>query len=185
MSRDSQSKRLINETFGVDFTSFGAIIIRRRKASMHESNVAVWLESLERQRLLLRMTLPVVAERAGLSRATVCRILRKKQASASLEKVLAIAGVLGAEASLNLQEPSKIIEEEIQARAKRIVRMVQGTMALEAQGITDQEHIDHLVEVAASEIRAKPRKRLWMGQQSQSRDSSQSRAKPQSRNSLS
>lgn len=152
---------------------------------MQETNVTLWLESLEKQRRELRMTLPVVAERAGLSRATVCRILQKKQASSSLENVLAIAGVLGAEVSLKLKEPVKIIEEEIQTRAKRIVRMVQGTMALEAQGITDQEHIDHLVELAASEIRAKPRKLLWMRQQSQSRNSNRSLAKPQSRNSQS
>jgi transcriptional regulator with XRE-family HTH domain len=119
------------------------------------------------------MTLPVVAERARLSRATVCRILKKKQASSSLENVLAIANVLGAELELRLQEPAKVVEQEIQAKARRIVRMVQGTMALEAQGITDPSDLEQLVEVAATEIRAKPRKYLWM---SQGRSSSRSPA---------
>ena len=47
-------------------------------------------------------------------------------------------------------------------------------MALEGQGITDPNHLDQLVETAAKEIRAKPRKQLWVRQ---CRSSSQSQAK--------
>jgi len=166
-------------------TPAGSPIIGWKGYLMHKTNLAIWLDALEKQRQELRMTLPVVAERAGLSRATVCRILQKKQASSSLENVLAIARVLGAELDLKLQEPAKVVEEEIQARARRIVRMVQGTMALEAQGITDQAHLDQLVEVAATEIRARPRKQLWLSQASKSRNSSRSLAKHQSQNSQS
>src|SRR5438093_8594261 len=101
---------------------------------MQETNVAVWLEALEKQRRALKMTLPVVAQRARLSRATVCRILKERRASSSLKNVLAVANVLGAEMDLRLQEPEEMVEQEIQAKARRIVRMVQGTMALEAQG---------------------------------------------------
>src|SRR5271163_2457256 len=103
---------------------------------MQNTGVAVWLEALEKQRKALRMTLPVVAERARLSRATVCRILKHKQTSSSLANVLAVAKALGAEMELHLQKPDDVAEQEIQAKARRIVRMVQGTMALEAQGIT-------------------------------------------------
>jgi hypothetical protein len=77
---------------------------------------------------------------------------------------LAIARVLGAELEFRIQNPESMIEEEVQKRAKKIVRMVQGTMALESQGITDPSHLDELVETAAKEIRAKPRKQLWMRQ---------------------
>jgi transcriptional regulator with XRE-family HTH domain len=126
------------------------------------------------------MTFPALAERAGLSRATVCRILKNKQGSSSLESVLAIGKALGAEMDIRLQEPALVVEHEIQAKARRIVRMVQGTMALEAQGLTEQSEFDQLVEVAAAEIRAKPRKQLWM---SQGRNPSRSTAKRRSQTS--
>jgi hypothetical protein len=67
-----------------------------------------------------------------------------------------------------------LVEQQVQKRAREIVRMVQGTMALEAQGITDPSHLDQLVEIAAREIRAKPRKQLW---ERQCHSSSRSRAK--------
>ena len=106
----------------------------------------------------------------------MCRILKERRASSSLKNVLAIANALGAEMDLRPQDPEKMVEQEIQAKAREIVRMVQGTMALEAQGITDQNHLDQLVQVAAAEIRAKPRKQLWT---SQRRISNRSQAKPQ------
>jgi hypothetical protein len=67
-----------------------------------------------------------------------------------------------------------MVEQQVQKRAKKIVDMVQGTMALEAQGVTDPNFLEQMVEVAAREIRAIPRKQLWMNQ---CRSSSRSRAK--------
>jgi transcriptional regulator with XRE-family HTH domain len=141
---------------------------------MQVTNMHDWLESLDKQRRALKMPLPVLAQLAGVSRATVCRILKERKTSSSLESVFAIARVLGAEVEVRIQDPEKLIEEEVQKRAKKIVRMVQGTMALESQGITDPGHLDRLVETAAKEIRAKPRKQLWIRQ---CRSSSRSRAK--------
>src|SRR5437588_3635688 len=117
-----------------------------------------WLEALDKQRRALKMPLNIVAKRAALSRATVCRILKEKRAGASLENVLAIAKVLGADFAFHFREPEQLVEEQVQKRAKKIARMVQGTMALESQGLTEQSHLDQLVETAAREIRAKPRK---------------------------
>ncbi|HEY7153680.1 MAG TPA: hypothetical protein VH575_06955 [Gemmataceae bacterium] len=144
---------------------------------MPRTNVQKWLEALDKQRRALKMPLHILAERAHLSRATVCRILKEKRTSSSLENVLAVANVLGAEANLHIQDPEKFVEQQVQKRARKIVRMVQGTMALEGQGITDPNHLDHLVETAAQEIRAKPRKQLWVRQ---CRSSNPSQAKPPS-----
>jgi len=146
------------------------------------TNIHDWLEALDKQRRALKMPLQVLAQLAQVSRATVCRILQERKTSASLESVLAIARVLGAVVEVSIQDPEKLIEEEVQKRAKKIVRMVQGTMALESQGITDPKHLDQLVETAAREIRAKPRKQVWM---KQCRSSSRSRAKRPSQTSLS
>ena len=131
-------------------------------------------EVLDKQRRALRMPLAVLAERAHVSRATVCRILDKKEASSRLKNVLAIARVLGVDLKVDLQDPEGLIEKQVLKLAKKIVRMVQGTMALESQGITDADFIDHLVETAAKEIRAKPCKKLWV---TQCHSSSQSRVK--------
>lgn len=141
---------------------------------MQATDVRKWLEALDKQRRALKIPLPILAERAKLSRATVCRILKEKRTSSSLESVLAVARVLGGEIELRIQDPELIIEQQIRKRAKKIAQMVQGTMALEGQGITDPNHLDQLVETAAKEIRAKPRKQLWV---SQCRPSSRSRTK--------
>lgn len=131
---------------------------------MPKTNVQKWLDALDKQRRKLKMSLPILAERAHLSRATVCRILKEKRTTSSLESVLAVANALGAEAKLRIQDPEKFVEQQVQKRARKIVRMVQGTMALEGQGITDPNHLGQLVETAAQEIRAKPRKQLWARQ---------------------
>jgi hypothetical protein len=100
---------------------------------MPVTNVHTWLEALDKQRRALKMPLHILAELTQLSRATVCRILKEKKTSSSLESVLTIARVLGAEFELRLQEPEKLVEQEVQKRAKKIVRMVQGTMAPRSQ----------------------------------------------------
>jgi transcriptional regulator with XRE-family HTH domain len=147
---------------------------------MNNTEIVNWLDALEQQRRALKMTLPAVAERAKLSRATVCRILQEKRTSASFAHVLAIANVLGARLNVELLNPNEMAEREIQSKARRVARMVQGTMALEAQGMTDQAQIDRLVDVAANEIRAKPRKLLWIKQTRANRHSTPSATKRRS-----
>jgi transcriptional regulator with XRE-family HTH domain len=131
-------------------------------SSENASIVQTWLADLDKQRRELKMTLPALAQRARLSRATVRRLLIDKRMSASLDNVLAIADALGAKIGFHIQSPKKLVEREVQERAKRIVQLTQGTMALEAQGLTEQADLDELLQSAAKEIRARPRKHLWM-----------------------
>src|SRR5262245_60681708 len=119
---------------------------------MGKTELQSWLGALDKQRRALKMPLDVLAERAELSRATVCRILQEKRTSSSLQNVFAIAQALGAQFKLDLAEPEELVEQQVQERAKKIVQMVQGTMALESQGITDQAHLDRLVEESARKI---------------------------------
>ncbi len=149
---------------------------------MPAADVQTWLDALDKQRRALKMPLDVLAERAHLSRATVCRILKEKRTSSSLQSVLAVAGVLGAEVELRLRDPEELVEQQVQERAQKIARMVQGTMALESQGLTDPRHLDQLVEVAAREIRAKPRRQLWERQCRSSNRSPVKHRSPTSRN---
>ena len=141
---------------------------------MLASEVQDWCKALNKQRRALKMTLRSLAERANVSRATVCRVLKGETAACSFQSVHAIVRALGGDFQLSMKEPEELNEQEVQKRAKKIVEMVQGTMALESQGITDPNHLAHLVEIAAKEIRAKPGKQLWMNQ---CRSSNRSRAK--------
>ena len=129
---------------------------------MPTEKIHEWLSALDQQRRTLKMSLPTLAKRTKLSRATVCRILSKKQTSTSIESILAIASVLGAEFKFCIQNPQKVIDQRVKKKAKKIVQMVQGTMALEAQGITDPKFLAKLEKIAAKEIRAKPQKHLWV-----------------------
>ncbi len=89
---------------------------------MPVTNVQKWLEALEKQRRALKMPLPILAERAQLSRATVCRILKEKRTSSSLKSVLALASVLGAEFELRIQDPEKLVEQQVKRKAGRKAR---------------------------------------------------------------
>lgn len=129
---------------------------------MQATNVRDWLSELENQRRLLKMPYRVVAERSGVSLATVRRVLQAQKSSSSLESVLAVAKVLGGTVGLKLEDPEKVVEGQIQTTSRAIAMMVQGTMALESQGTTDMRQIEVLVETAAREIRSGPRKKIWI-----------------------
>jgi transcriptional regulator with XRE-family HTH domain len=144
---------------------------------MQLTDVGNWLSDLEKQRRLLKMSYRVLADKSGVSLATIRRVLKARKTSSSLDSVLAIAGVLGAAFEVKIEDPEKVVERQILTTARDIAMMVQGTMALESQGTTDPKHIEALVEIAAREMRAKPRKRIWIRQ---CRSSKSSPAKPQS-----
>jgi hypothetical protein len=120
-----------------------------------------WLLALEEQRKALGMTYGYISKRSSVPLLTVRRILARQNVGAQFDNVLAVATVLGARTIGTIPQPDEVAEKEIRRQAKRVVRLVQGTMALEAQGITDAEYLKQLEETAAKEIRQKPRKHLW------------------------
>jgi len=144
---------------------------------MATKSVQDWLEALNRQRRALSMSFKDVAERSGMSTTTVRRVLVNRNESTELASVMAIARVLGVDPFPAIPDPEEVREREVRRLAKRVVRMVQGTMGLEAQGLTDPKALAEIEEKAAEEIRAKPRKHLW---RQHCRTSIQSRAKRRS-----
>ena len=120
-----------------------------------------WFNALNSQRKAIGMPLRILAKRSSLSKATVCRILTGKKSSASIENVVAIANVLEVSISIVPRNPEKVVRLEVERRAKVVAELTQGTMALESQGLTEQEDVDTLVKKAKKVIGAKPRKRLW------------------------
>lgn len=120
-----------------------------------------YIIELESRRRLLGMSKSTLAERAGVSLPTVNRTLSGSERSPTLSTIIAIAAALGLELKLEAaQEPDDFRLAQAKAKATRIVQMVQGTMALEAQAV-DQKTIDRLIDQTMHELLAGSPRRLW------------------------
>ncbi len=119
------------------------------------------LDRLAKRRMELAMSKRALADRAKLSEATVKRLLGGKERRPSLESVFALAGAMGL--GLRLEEEidaDSLQEREATRKAERVVRLVQGTMALEAQGV-GPEAVRRMVRKTARELLTGSRRRLW------------------------
>jgi transcriptional regulator with XRE-family HTH domain len=122
---------------------------------------------LEKRRKSVRMTKKILAQRAGMSLPTVNRILSGREKRLTINSIEAIAKALGVvvqvgastdfievESSLSLRKKQAV------AKAKRIVRMIQATMGLEAQAVGD-DVLDQMTEETTYELLAGSPHRLW------------------------
>jgi transcriptional regulator with XRE-family HTH domain len=118
-------------------------------------------EKLEIRRQELGLSQAALAERSGVSLPTVHRILSGHGTSASVENILAIAQELGMDVEavprMGVQE---ILEQQARKKAERLVRMVQGTSALEGQGLPGRQ-IAQMIKKTIQELLAGSRRRLW------------------------
>jgi len=120
-----------------------------------------WANQLELRRHRLGMSKAAVAKRSGIPRATVDRILSGREKGPRISSLTAIAQALGVE--LELKETMSAQEfrrAQAVAKAKRVARLVQGTMGLESQGV-DQDALNEIVDQTASELLAGSPRRLW------------------------
>ena len=118
-------------------------------------------EKLEYRRRELGLSQSALAERSGVSLPTVQRILSGHSPAASFDNTLAIAQALGMQIDvvpmLNARE---VLERQARKKAERLVRMVQGTSALEGQGVSAR-HIGQMIKKTVQELLAGSRRRLW------------------------
>ena len=118
-------------------------------------------EKLENRRRELGLSQSALAERSGVSLPTVQRILSGHSPAASFENTLAIAEVLGMQLDAVPVIPAKeLLKQQAHKKAERLVRMVQGTSALEAQGVSAR-HIGQMIKKTMQELLAGSRRRLW------------------------
>ncbi len=125
------------------------------------------LTKLDRRRKSLGISLAVLARRSGVSLPSVQRILTGREATPSLSTLHAIAAALGLQLSIG---HSPAITEEASAaafrraraveKARQLARMVQGTMALEAQAVP-QPTLDAIAEQNIADLLAGSGRRLW------------------------
>ena len=127
------------------------------------------LQELEKRRKELGMSRTALAHRSRVSLPTINRILSSDIAKngrmrrgyqPSLANVEAIAGALGLTlAAPEILKVDELRHQEATLKAKRMVRIVQGTSALEGQCL-DQREADQLVSKAANQI-LKSNGKLW------------------------
>jgi transcriptional regulator with XRE-family HTH domain len=119
------------------------------------------LSSLEARRRALGMTVDALARRSKVSRATVQRILSGDNASASFQNVIAVAGALGLNANFDpVADDREFLEQQAQKKAKYLVGIVQGTMALEAQGVGPSE-VNRMVRETTLKLLSGSKRKLW------------------------
>lgn len=116
---------------------------------------------LEQRRQRLGVTLPVLAERSGVSLPTVSRILTGGRQNANLATMLAMARVLGVRLNFEVEfDIDDMLERQARRKAERLVGMVHGSAALEGQGL-DKDTRERMVRRTVHELRAGSRRKLW------------------------
>jgi transcriptional regulator with XRE-family HTH domain len=125
------------------------------------------LGRLERRRHDIGMTKKQLSDRARIPIATLNRILSGAERRLAIDKIGAIAGALGVTihlgATMKLEEDESAFElrkKQAKRKATRVVRMVQGTMGLEAQAVGSNDLHD-MVEQTTCAMLAGPGRKLW------------------------
>lgn len=116
-------------------------------------------QELDARRRDLGMSCRALARRAGVGLATVQRALSHGNATA--ETLQKLGSALGVSLHVtSVRTPSAMREEQARAKARRLVALVQGTSALEAQGV-DARALEAMVERTIVELLKGPNLRLW------------------------
>ena len=119
------------------------------------------IENFEARRLELGMSRATLAKRAGVSLPTVARILTGRERSPRLGTIRALAKELGIEVRfVAVADEESLREQQAERKAREIARSVQGTMGLEAQGVS-QEKLDKLIRQKMHSLLAGSRRKLW------------------------
>jgi transcriptional regulator with XRE-family HTH domain len=128
---------------------------------MLDKHISTLFHSLNVRRQELVMSYAALAQRSGISMPTVVRALSGTSPNTSFASVVAIAQALGIRVELTLETPAADLRErQAEQKARRLVGMVQGTSALEAQAI-DGDELRAMTRQTAHELLAGSARRLW------------------------
>ena len=120
------------------------------------------LAKLEQRRRDLGMSRPALAKRAGVSVPSLQRMLARHESGCNWLSVLRVAEALGMSITAEPRlSPHKFRRQQATSKARRLVSLLQGTSALEGQGLEEEELEDMVDETAAELVTTK--RRLWAG----------------------
>jgi transcriptional regulator with XRE-family HTH domain len=115
---------------------------------------------LDERRRELRMTIPQLARRSGISTATAARVLRGEP-TVAMGHVCAVADALGMQVGVRPRlSVDTLVRQAAKAKARRAAALVQATSALEAQGLS-RHQFDAMVDRTTRELQAAGGKTLW------------------------
>lgn len=119
------------------------------------------LRGLNERRQELKMTEEALARRSGLSRVTVSRLLSGSHPHASFLHIAALAEALGVHVEFKPIDVGEFAKQQARHHASRLVRMMQGTMGLEAQAVSP-DFIGQMEEDASQRLLSGSWKKLWV-----------------------
>jgi transcriptional regulator with XRE-family HTH domain len=92
---------------------------------------------LNTRRKRLKMPVDALVRRSRVPRPTVFRILRGRLESVRFGSVEKVASVLGLSFGAPAVEPDELRRREAERKARLLRQLTQGTMGLEAQGVSE------------------------------------------------
>ncbi len=129
--------------------------------------IQMFLENLALRRKALGMPWDALVERSGASRATVFRLLRDRQTTASFQTVIAVANALGVRIrfvgdAIQSQplDVNALIDQQAEQQARKLVSLVQGTMGLESQALPEKS-VTPLIKKMKKKLLSGAKKNLW------------------------
>jgi transcriptional regulator with XRE-family HTH domain len=115
---------------------------------------------LNQRRRDLGLSCAAVAKRAGLGLRTVQRVLSGEEADPGFRTVCLIAEVLGAAFTLEKEDLNTVRRRQAERKAAKLLSMVQGTSALEAQAF-DKDAAVALKERTVRDLLSGSPRKLW------------------------
>ena len=116
--------------------------------------------ALNQRRKDLGLTCSAVAKRTGLSLRTVQRVFAGEEIDPGIGTISRIAEVLGTSITLQSQDLNEVRRLQAERKAAKLLSMVQGTSALEAQAL-DDEAVVALKERTVRDLLAGSARKLW------------------------
>jgi transcriptional regulator with XRE-family HTH domain len=118
------------------------------------------IDRLNARRQLLGMSCAALAQQSGLSLRTIQRVLSGHEADPGFSTVLTIARVLSVTIQLAEQDVNESRLQQAQRGAEKVLALVQGTCALEAQAV-DSAALKALRDRTVRDLLSGSNRKLW------------------------
>jgi transcriptional regulator with XRE-family HTH domain len=115
---------------------------------------------LDERRKRLGLSCAVLAARTGLSLRTVQRILGGKESDPGFATISSLAEAVGVKVRFDEEDTDTIRHRQAERKARCLVALVQGSAALESQGLRPAD-IRNLRKRTVHELLAGPSRKLW------------------------
>jgi transcriptional regulator with XRE-family HTH domain len=123
--------------------------------------IQITAQQFDRRRLELGFSCAALATRTGLSLRTVQRVLGGEESDPAFSTVVALGNALGIAVRFDDKaDVRKLRRRQAERKASHVLALVQGTSALEAQGLSPKAMRD-VHERTVNELLAGSNKRLW------------------------